>query len=199
MPRTSATLNKSAQIKTTAAAKSAQIEEAGLGGPRTGRVSARTQRVQAERDAKAAAAEAKAAHKARPAVANAAPTTKGKRPAAGKASAASRKRGPVLTIQVNTSNAVPGGATFVARTRETIRTTLGHLVGQLTRVEAHFDDVNAAKGGTDDKRCRIEARPASMRPVSASATAATPAKALRGAVAKVKRLLTTRFAKEARR
>jgi hypothetical protein len=199
MPRTSATVNKSGQIKAKAAAKSARIEEAGLGGRRTGRESARTQRAQAGRDAKAAAAGAEMSRGANAAAAaNAARTPKRKGPAAG-GKAASRKRGPVLTVQVNTSNTVTGDETFVAQARETIRTALGHLAPRLTRVEAHFDDVNAAKGGADDKRCTIEARPASMRPLSASATAATPAQALRGAVGKVKRLLTTRFAKGARR
>jgi hypothetical protein len=200
MPRTSATVNKSGQIKAKAAAKSARIEEAGLGGRRTGRESARTRRAQGGRDAKAAAAGAEMSRRANAAAAaaNAAEAPKGKKPAAA-ARAAPRQRGRVLTVQVNTSNTVTGDETFVAQARETIRTALGHLGPRLTRVEAHFDDVNAAKGGADDKRCTIEARPASMRPLSASATAATSAQALRGAVGKVKRLLTTRLAKAARR
>ena len=127
MPRTNTTSDKSAQVKASSAAKSSRIEEAGLRGRRKGKSLGTTQRAQAKRDAKAAAAEAKVARSAKTSTAKAPPTMKARRPAAGKTPAASRKRGPVLTVQVNTSRTVPGDTAFVAQARETIRTTRGHL------------------------------------------------------------------------
>src|SRR5688572_2607114 len=53
MPRTTSRVNENVQIRATAAAKQARVEEAGLGGPRVGRVSARTRNAQARRDAMA--------------------------------------------------------------------------------------------------------------------------------------------------
>ena len=40
------------------------------------------------------------------------------------------------------------------------------FASRLTRLEAHLADTNADKGGPDDKRCMIEARPAGKEPIA---------------------------------
>mgnify|MGYP006172692853 CR=1 FL=1 len=50
---------------------------------------------------------------------------------------------------------------------------LARVSSRLTRVEVHLADENAGKGGADDKRCMIEARPAGQSPVAVTNHAAT--------------------------
>src|SRR5262249_42732694 len=105
-----------------------------------------------------------------------------------------KKRRPSLRIQVNTSNTVEGSAVFDAHVRDVISSTLSRFVAQLTRVEVHLSDENAAKKGVNDKRCLIEARPEFQKALATTAIGSTIDQALRRAAGKMKRLLTTRFA-----
>ena len=54
------------------------------------------------------------------------------------------------------------------------------IAGHATRIEVHLADVNAAKGGNDDIRCTIEARPEGMQPQTVTHTDASVEAALRG-------------------
>lgn len=74
-----------------------------------------------------------------------------------------------------------------------IQTNAGRFADRLTRVEVHIADLNADKPGPDDKRCRIEARPAGSDPVTVEATADDFYDAVSDAAGKLKRLLTSRF------
>jgi ribosome-associated translation inhibitor RaiA len=93
-----------------------------------------------------------------------------------------------MQIQVNTHDAV-GGDNLSQRVEAMVAAGLDRFAPHLTRVEVHLGDVNAAKGGAADKRCMIEARPASHQPVSVTHHAATIALALDGALDKAKRAL----------
>jgi hypothetical protein len=185
-------VNKSARIKATAAGKRARLNEAGLRGPRVGKVSAATRRAQARRDATPDAVVAPVA------------TAKGKSPAgttastevatrrlAADAKARTRRASPV--IEVRTANSVQGSARLDTLAEEAVRGALSRFMPRVTRIDVHLSDANADKGGDDDKRCQIEVRPASRRPVSATATAGTVEKALATAVGKMERLLAGRF------
>jgi hypothetical protein len=93
-----------------------------------------------------------------------------------------------MQIQVNTHDAV-GGGDLAQRVEAMVAAQLDRFAPHLTRVEIHFGDVNADKGGAADKRCMIEARPNSHQPVSVTHHAATTALALDGALDKVRRAL----------
>lgn len=99
-----------------------------------------------------------------------------------------------MDIQFNTANQIPAGEALEAAAREEVGRALGRFAGRLTRVEVHLSDQNsAAKGGADDIRCAMEARPEGMRPLAVTHDAADPAQALRGAAQKLARLLETEF------
>jgi hypothetical protein len=208
MPRTIARVNQSGQLKAKTAAKSARHEEAGLGGPRTGKASATTRAAQARRDARRAAGSAAAAEYS--AKTGPEPMTKRSRPEPptraveaktrpSPAHSKLRKKRETPMIEVRTSSSVPGSATLDAHVEKVVGAAIERFAGVLTRVDVYLSDENAAKGGSNDKRCLIEARPASRKPVSTTATAGTVQRALTDAAAKMKRLLATQFDRKPRR
>lgn len=189
MPRTTTSVNKSKQIKATTILKRARVEEAGLGGRRAGKALATTSVAQAQRDARSA----KPTAAAKPAAKRA--------PAAAKADPASKKQPgrSALLIEVRTSHTVPGSAGLDAHVESVIAGSLSRFFARLTRIDVYLNDENGGKSGSKDKHCQIEARPASSKPVSASATADTVEKAITTAAGKMKRLLATKFEKLTRR
>jgi ribosome-associated translation inhibitor RaiA len=50
-----------------------------------------------------------------------------------------------------------------------VDSAVGRFGDRVTRVEVHVGDVNKGKGGPDDKRCMMEARPAGEKPVAVEA------------------------------
>jgi len=121
-------------------------------------------------------------------------------PATKKKSPAVRERNLRTTpiIAVRTSHSVRGSAEFAAHAEEVVGTALARFAGRVTRVDVYFSDDNAQKKGDDDKRCQIEVRPASQRPISVTASAATVHKALTMAVGKMKRLMSSQFDRKSR-
>lgn len=105
-----------------------------------------------------------------------------------------------MDIQFNTANQFRAGEALEAAVREEVSRALGRFAGRLTRVEVHLSDQNStARGGADDIRCAIEARPEGMRPVAVTHDAAGPAEAVRGAAQKLARALETQLGKLDRR
>jgi hypothetical protein len=76
-----------------------------------------------------------------------------------------------------------------------IEAGLSRYKRRLTRVEVHLSDVNGPRGGPDC-RCALEARAAGRQPVAVTSDADTPDAAVKGAVAKMGRLLETTFGRE---
>jgi len=99
-----------------------------------------------------------------------------------------------MQIQINTSHDIKGSEAFDQYVQSTVEAALGRFT-QLTRVEVHFRDDNAAKSNGEDKRCVLEARPAGMQPVVVEVVAATVDEALDIAVEKMLRLLNSTFEK----
>ena len=194
MPRTTSRVNKTAQVKATAAAKRARVEEAGLRGPRLGRISTAKRKAQAGRDAKAdaVAAPARTSKATSTAGPRASSKVAAKKPAAG-AKARTRRTSPV--IEVRTASSVRGSAGLDTFAEEIVTGALSRFMPRVTRVDVHLSDADADKKGDNDKRCQIEVRPASRRAVSATATAGTIEKALTTAVNKMKRLLASQFSR----
>jgi hypothetical protein len=98
-----------------------------------------------------------------------------------------------MQILVNSGNDVPLRQEFVDSAESSARQSLSRFAERLTRLEIHFNDTNGHKGGSQDKRCQIEARPRGMDPVSASHDATDLDLALRGALQKMTRLLDSSF------
>jgi ribosome-associated translation inhibitor RaiA len=163
-----------------------------------GKSSATTRTAQARRDAKSGAAQQgqPAASSSSSSPADAKSSTKSKKRDRRDA-AARRGRGSPL-IEVRAASSVKGSAGLDAFAEQVVTAALSRFLPRLTRIDVHLSDDNAAREGGTDKRCQIEAHPASQQPVSASATAATLEKALTTAANHMKRLLTRRLAPHVR-
>lgn len=98
-----------------------------------------------------------------------------------------------MHIQVNSGNSVSVDQELITAAEAAVRNNIGRFADRITRVEVHVNDLNSHKGGAQDKRCQIEARPAGLDPVSASHDAPDVEAALRGAAQKLERLLDTVF------
>ena len=104
-----------------------------------------------------------------------------------------------MDIQFNTDNSVMGTENVAERIETQLRNRLGRFEERLTRLEVHVGDDNASKGGGNDKRCTIEARPRGGDPVSVTAHAGDIDAAAREASAKMVSLLDSHFGKADRR
>lgn len=93
-----------------------------------------------------------------------------------------------MRIQINTHDTA-GDDDFTGRVEAAIAAGLERFTDQLTRVEVHLADVNAKKGGAADKRCMIEARPSSHKPVAVTHQAETIPLAIDGALEKARKAL----------
>jgi hypothetical protein len=99
-----------------------------------------------------------------------------------------------MQIQFNTDNQIDGPS-LEAQAHEIVESVLGRFSGRITRLEVHLQDENADKGGADDIRCAMEARPDGLRPIAATHNDASADAAVRGAARKLYRALETEFGK----
>ena len=104
-----------------------------------------------------------------------------------------------MQFQFNTDKNIHGDDRLAEVAENTIVLALGHLTERLSRIEVHLADANAAKGGADDIRCTIEARPEGMRPQTVTHTDANVEAALRGGAKKIRARLDSEFGKLGRR
>lgn len=100
-----------------------------------------------------------------------------------------------MKFQLNTDSNIQGDTRLAELAENAIVAALGPLAGRLSRVEVHLADVNAAKGGPDDIRCTIEARPEGMQPQTVTHHDSDVATALRGGAKKIRSLLDSEFGK----
>lgn len=98
-----------------------------------------------------------------------------------------------MQIEVTTDRNVDGSDELIRQIEAEVEAALSRFSDQLTRVEVHLGDENAAKFGTADKRCMLEARPAGQQPVAVTNLAATLDEARRGALQKLENLLESKF------
>lgn len=96
-----------------------------------------------------------------------------------------------MQVQVHTDNKIQGGESLAQWIQEEATARLGRFRESITRVEVFLTDVDAGKSGANDKRCRLEARPAGRQPVTVTADADKVADAFTGAVEKMARALDT--------
>lgn len=100
-----------------------------------------------------------------------------------------------MQFQLNTDTNIQGDDRLAEAAETTVTSALGHLTDRLTRVEVHLADVNGAKGGADDIRCTVEARPEGMQPQAVTHNDENVESALRGAARKIRALLDSEFGK----
>ncbi|MEV4130396.1 HPF/RaiA family ribosome-associated protein [Nocardia sp. NPDC049707] len=99
----------------------------------------------------------------------------------------------LVQIQVNTGSNIHGGASLAERVESTLSSILDRFAEQITRLEVHLTDLNAQKGGPDDKQCVLEARISGQPPVAVTHRAATVEDAYTGAADAMASLLDSRF------
>lgn len=100
-----------------------------------------------------------------------------------------------MQFQLNTDHNIQGDDRLAEVAEAVVTGALGHLAGRLSRIEVHLADANGAKGGADDIRCTIEARPEGMQPQTVTHNDASVDAALRGGGKKIRALLDSEFGK----
>lgn len=101
-----------------------------------------------------------------------------------------------MKIQFNTDKNIEGHERLEVYFAEELEKDLARFDDKLTRIEVHLGDENSTKGGVNDKRCVIEARPAKLQPIAVTAHADTIEKAFFQAAEKIKKSLTTALDKQ---
>jgi ribosome-associated translation inhibitor RaiA len=96
-----------------------------------------------------------------------------------------------MQIQVNTDDHIQGGESLAQWVRDEAGNRLTRLKEHVTRLEVFLTDVDGAKSGVKDKRCRLEARVTGRKPVTVTAEADKMGAALIDAVEKLTRALDT--------
>lgn len=94
-----------------------------------------------------------------------------------------------MQIQLNSGNHITGSSALQHSVETILVQELKHLSDELTRIEVHLNDENAAKGGDKDKRCMLEARVTGLQPVTVEHKAESMDLAIRGAAAQLTRAL----------
>jgi hypothetical protein len=97
-----------------------------------------------------------------------------------------------MHVEVSTDSRITAD---IPATTAAVETGLARFRERLTGVEVHLSDVNGPKGGRD-ARCALEARAAGRQPVAVTNEAHMPVDAVKGAIEKMKSLLTTTFGRE---
>jgi hypothetical protein len=108
-------------------------------------------------------------------------------------------RRTTMHFKLNTDANIQGDDRLAEVAETIITVALGHLTDRLSRIEVHLADVNAAKGGPNDIRCTIEARPEGMQPQTVIHHDANVEAALRGGARRIRALLDSEFGKLGRR
>src|SRR5574343_872716 len=100
-------------------------------------------------------------------------------------------QGEVITmqVQVHTDDKIHGGESLAQWVQQEAQSRLARYRELVTRIEVFLTDVDAGKSGANDKRCRMEARPAGRQPVGVTADADKLADAFTGAMEKLARAL----------
>lgn len=94
-----------------------------------------------------------------------------------------------MIIQVNTDSSIENNEKLTTYVKEVVAKSLNRFTDKVTRIEVHLHDENAHKSGSDDKRCRIEARLAGHQPLTVTEHTDSIDKSIAGACDKMKSAL----------
>ena len=100
-----------------------------------------------------------------------------------------------MKVQVNTDSSIKGDERLEEIVETIVLGALERFKSDVTRIEVHLTDVNADKGGDDDKRCVMEARVEGLKPEAVTHNAGEIRDAVSGAAQKLKRVLDSTLGK----
>lgn len=103
-----------------------------------------------------------------------------------------------MQIQINTDHHIEGHEALAAWATSEVKNGLSHHSENITRVEVHLSDENGHKGGTNDKRCVMEARLQGRQPMAVTHHAETLYRAVTGAADKLNRMIDSTLGRAAR-
>lgn len=103
-----------------------------------------------------------------------------------------------MQLQLNTDANIEGDERLAEIADDIMTSALGHLGGRITRLEVYLADANAAKGGSNDILCTVEARPEGLQPMVTTHSDTKVEAALRGAAKKMRAALDSQFGKLSR-
>lgn len=90
-----------------------------------------------------------------------------------------------MQVLVNTDASVQGRESLEKMVAATVEDAMERFADDITRVEVHLSDENAAKGGGNDKRCLMEARLTGHQPLAVTHKTASMEQAITGAADKL--------------
>lgn len=90
-----------------------------------------------------------------------------------------------MRIQVNTDSNVGHSVDLSEEVSGILQQKLKKYEKHITTLEIYLSDTNSDKGGSNDKKCSIEARIAGLSPLAASDQAGTLKEAIAGATKKI--------------
>ena len=94
-----------------------------------------------------------------------------------------------MQVQVHTDDKIQGGESLAQWVQTEPQERMARFREYVTRIEVFLTDEDAGKSGANDKRCRLEARPAGRQPVTVTADADKVADAFTGAIDKLIRAI----------
>jgi len=102
-----------------------------------------------------------------------------------------------MQVQVNASNGIDNKEALERWAESEIQQGLARFAGDITRVEIHLSGGTPDKGGASDKRCVMEARLTRHAALAVTQHASGTDEAFRGALEKLKHLLTNKLGRQA--
>lgn len=100
-----------------------------------------------------------------------------------------------MQIQINTDKNIEGREALAEEVKAIVETALSRVNEQVTRIEVHLSNGDAASRGLVEMRCMMEARLEGRQPVAVTDQATTVMEAVSGAASKLARLLESTLAK----
>ncbi|HLW39953.1 MAG TPA: HPF/RaiA family ribosome-associated protein [Brumimicrobium sp.] len=101
-----------------------------------------------------------------------------------------------MEVIFNTDNQIDGKERVGSYFSKQIREELSRFEEKVTRIEVHLSDVNSTKkGGENDIKCVLEARPKGFKPVAVTSFGDNVERAISGAIKKVESSLSSLFGK----
>lgn len=94
-----------------------------------------------------------------------------------------------MQIQINTDSNIEGREELATEFRTVVEDARSRFSDHITRVEVYLSDENSDKGGSDDKRCVMQARLKGHPPIEVTDQAATVGQAVHGAASKLKKAI----------
>lgn len=101
-----------------------------------------------------------------------------------------------MNIEVRTDKNIPNSERLITYVRTELANKFQRYGEKITHFSVHLSDENGAKGGDDDHRCMIEARPAGFKPVAVAHKAGNVDAAIHGAIDRLKHSLEHLFEKQ---